>query len=169
MTKDEFIQKFREYVRENPRNIPFSYTKNFAHRDEASGKYVLDVDRLSQSLRVTLRPVQDAEADSMWTFPDVYVEDALISSTWVSGGMGGGSCWHDKGATYPVEAEKEPNFFEELGETLCPNMPYRLAVRLFQKCEEFEYTVSEYYGNYTDHKFRVLRLQDILDVLFAGE
>ncbi len=169
MTKDEFIQKFQEYVRENPQSVPFYYTRNFAHRDKVSGKYVLEIDRLAQSLRATALLVQDVEADSMWTFPDVHVDDALISDTWVSGGMSGGSCWHNEGATNPVQAEEEPDFFVELGEAIYPDMPYRLAVRLFQKCEEFEYTVSEYYGNYTDHKFRVLRLQDILDVLFPGE
>lgn len=103
---------------------------------------------------------------SSYTPPRVVTEDALISEVWVLGGMAGGNCWNSDGPNIAVSPEDAPTFFPQLCDELYPEIPYRAVIRLQNLCKTFEITQQEYYGNYTQYAFRVLRLKDILEALF---
>ena len=167
MTREEFIQKFRAYVEETPQHIPYEYTDRMCARDPKTGRKTLDLESIAQGLGTRVEPREVGSGSLKMTL--AITPDALVSDTWRTGGMSGGSCWHNEGATIPVDAASSPAFFPELGEVIHPEMPYRLALRLFERCKEFHCHQSEYYGNYTTYAFRVLKLDDMLDVLFPEE
>lgn len=94
------------------------------------------------------------------TFP------VLASSAWVSGGLCGGNCWGSD-ADQSVSSEPEDDFssMENLLEEIYPD----LKLSQYRKLREFivygDYTVSEYYGNYTEYSFKFIRIDDLVSVL----
>ena len=79
------------------------------------------------------------------------VDDDTLEVTWTTGGMSGGSCWHDRGADQAVDGETEPEFndLDKILEELVPTMAFLSYKRLLQEVVERDSrTESEYYGNY---------------------
>ncbi len=100
------------------------------------------------------------------TYP--ITEDTKFGYEWIIGGMTGGSCWHDSGATEQVEPEEEPSytFFDEILEHFAPNLSWidykKYIVPAFtSKIKEDR----EYYGNYTKYQVKSFTLGDLYDRL----
>jgi hypothetical protein len=92
------------------------------------------------------------------------VEDAIISETWRIGGLTGGSCWGSD-ADIPVSADRRPNWLEDFIEATCPDISFRTFKRLREAVTEHQFTRNEYYGNYTEYAFEVLKISTFLEIL----
>jgi hypothetical protein len=94
--------------------------------------------------------------------PSLYIE-------WRTGGMSGGSCWGDRAR--PCGGEQEPPF-ESLDELLLKIVP-KLSFLQYKKIEKliktYEYTRSEYYGNYYEYTRKYIVLEDLYNLLKEWE
>ncbi len=85
--------------------------------------------------------------------PLYHTYPSVLKTTWVTGGLTGGSCYGDS-ADQPVDPEEEPEF-EELDkvlEAICPNITFLQYKKLVASVvsrdrEDRDYC---YYGNYYD-------------------
>lgn len=90
----------------------------------------------------------------------------ISSGTWVTGGMGGGSCWGDVAS--PRGSDDEPEFkqLDKLLELVWPDISHlkykRLVSELVTKKETTSY---EYYGNYTEESEKRIDLLSLYDWL----
>lgn len=167
MTKEEFIGRFQEHVSENPQQVPYAYAEKFIrHRGPSCLGNSQGVTEMTASLGTPVEVL--SSRPSSYTPPRVVTQAALISGVWVLGGMAGGNCWTSDGPNIAVPSEDAPIFFPQLCDELYPEIPYRAVIRLQNLCKTFEFTQQEYYGNYTLYAFRVLRLEDMLEVLFPN-
>jgi hypothetical protein len=103
--------------------------------------------------------------------------DFSIEKKWITGGVGGGSCW-DEGSEDDEDDEDNDPHYEIFGEgepedntieTILKNMLPEISLEFFLKKNdvwifwEFDsYSDDEYYGNSTDYETKTLKL----DVLF---
>jgi hypothetical protein len=92
------------------------------------------------------------------------IQDAILSPSWRIGGLTGGSCWGSI-ADQPVTADEKPDWLEELVETTCPDISFAKFRKILQAVRKFQYTRGEYYGNYTEYAFEVLKISDFLEIL----
>jgi len=90
--------------------------------------------------------------------PLVHLQE-LCSSSWTTGGMTGGTCWSSE--HYPIEAEPECELEEldKILEFLCPGITYLQ----YKKIERlititFKNDGSDYYGNWTEYKYKRISL-----------
>lgn len=91
---------------------------------------------------------------------------AFVSNSWRTGGLTGGNCWGGNADT-AVESGEEPEI-NELDNFLTdcyPELPFLQYKKLknFIKYEDF--TESEYYGNYTEHKMKYILFEDIINII----
>lgn len=96
-------------------------------------------------------------------------ENKIVSDRWITGGLGGGSCW-DEGEDrhYSIKADTplEFNRFDELLEKLVPDLSFFKYKRLKSKCVELKSDCDDdYYGNYTNHAFWECNLKTLYDEL----
>lgn len=96
--------------------------------------------------------------------------DDYLAETWMSGGVGGGSCWdNDNSSHYSIDADPEPDFtsLDSVLEKVCPGITYlqykKLASSL--KIERHERHRDEYYGNSTKHTTKAIRIGDLYKTL----
>lgn len=149
--QEAFLQSFRDFIQRNAQYLPSGFVLGTRDMPAAATK-----------LGVTL----DVEE------PNSYAErfltrDALISQAWRIGGRTGGNCWGGK-SDHEVSVDPEPQCFAEFFDEVLPALAYRQARALLQRATLHEFTQTEYYGNYTRYAFRVLALQDLLDVLYGS-
>lgn len=96
--------------------------------------------------------------------------DALYFYTqWISGGVGGGSCWDDgdEDHHYSISGEKEANLIEleDLLLKLVPNISYLQFRKIEGIIKHDVYEVNEYYGNSTTYNYKILNLKELFDKL----
>jgi len=91
---------------------------------------------------------------------------ALTSSSWTSGGITGGNCWGGE-ANQAVSTE-EPARLTELDNFLELHFP-AITFLQYRKIEEhikiYEYSQSEYYGNYTENSMYYIPFDKLAETL----
>lgn len=89
-----------------------------------------------------------------------------IYKDWRIGGMTGGSCWGTS-ADQSVSAEDESDYsgLDALFEEVCPNLTFLHYRKILALQETFEYTVSEYYGNYYEYKRAIISIRALYELL----
>ena len=92
------------------------------------------------------------------------VQNAIVSPSWVIGGMRGGNCWGDE-ADEDVDAETKPQWLEEFLEKSVSRVSFSQFRKIQKVCVQYEYTEYEYYGNSTSYAFEVLKVSDLLAIL----
>ena len=108
------------------------------------------------------------DLDASWRNPSTKPKRFFIEVTWTTGGMTGGSCWHDYGADTPVSAEpaRDLEGLDLILEAFCPAISYlqykALSANLIK---EFTFTNSEYYGNYYTYAGKLLFVDDLYTYL----
>jgi len=98
----------------------------------------------------------------------------FFENTWVSGGQSGGNCWAEGPQEYsPVSAETPGNLNEPLLSIIkefCPNMT---AIFFFENItplvKYYNFTESEYYGNYYEYTRVYVMVEELFDVLKSYE
>lgn len=95
--------------------------------------------------------------------------DGLIQTTWVTGGMEGGSCWDTPLRRISPEEEPEDEFLVTVLEKFAPSITFLQFKRLTKDdlYERYETTEREYYGNYTETSHRDLDLEVLFTRLKA--
>ncbi len=93
-----------------------------------------------------------------------------LAVDWTTGGVSGGSCWDtgDEDNHHPMSADPEPEFedLDKILEAMCPNITFMQHKALMRDVvKRQEYSVKEYYGNYTDKAFKYFRIKDLYDYL----
>lgn len=87
--------------------------------------------------------------------------------SWVVGGLTGGNCWGGE-ADMPVTADEEPDGdLDEFLTLICPDLTF-MQYRRLMKSDVLEYETksqSEYYGNYTDYRYRTINLDKLYQAL----
>lgn len=93
-------------------------------------------------------------------------EDLFCSDSWTVGGRTGGNCWGDE-ANINIEAEapKEIDILDSFLEREFPEISFLKYKKLMQKAMTEQFTVSEYYGNYTEYCMKYILVDDVLDFL----
>lgn len=97
-------------------------------------------------------------------------KQGYISIKWETGGRSGGSCWDndEEDHHYDTPGEPEPEFeeFDEILNTLCPDISFmkykKLCSVLIENNDNIEY---EYYGNYTHYAFKHVDLDNLYEYL----
>ncbi len=94
------------------------------------------------------------------------VKGPLLSISWVTGGMSGGSCWGHQ--PEQIDSEPEPKFevLDKVLQIVCPTISY-LSYRKIESdlIKEGSNGDSGYYGNYTNYAIKYLLLKDLYDFL----
>lgn len=90
-----------------------------------------------------------------------------IKESWITGGMGGGSCWDD-GETdnhYAIENEQEPELtgLFTIMEAISPDLSFLKARKLMELIKYDNYTDNEYYGNYYHFGVKYVDLRELYD------
>jgi hypothetical protein len=93
----------------------------------------------------------------------------LVSESWRTGGVGGGSCW-DEGDEDPhyelVEEESEPiKALEKFLEEFYPHLSISQYKEIMQHVQTEYWTDYEYYGNHTDYACRYITFESIANTL----
>jgi hypothetical protein len=86
---------------------------------------------------------------------------------WITGGMTGGSCWHDEGATRARDAEMEPELedLDKIITSIYPRIPYLEYKKIEKLIQRGERTEREYYGNYTEYAYKFIPITDLYQFL----
>jgi hypothetical protein len=87
-----------------------------------------------------------------------------------TGGAAGGSCWGGVAHSYSVsDAHPELSDLDVILEKVWPEITYLQYKSLLReaKVSEDTDTVHDYYGNYTDYVFKVVKLGDLYDALMG--
>jgi hypothetical protein len=94
---------------------------------------------------------------------------AIVSPTWVTGGVSGGSCWDtEESRHYPVDGEPEEdlNDLDRILQYFCPNLGFLTYKEICSKLiRRKEWTVYEYYGNSTNEAEKYVYLEDLYNEL----
>lgn len=92
--------------------------------------------------------------------------EGFHSDSWVTGGLTGGNCWGSE-ADQSVTAEDEPEFnqLDLFLETYYPKITFLQYKKLLPLIKTKDFTVGEYYGNYTDYRISYVTFEDIIDVM----
>lgn len=98
------------------------------------------------------------------TGSDRFIENALVSPTWVIGGMTGGNCWGSR-PNIPVSVDPRPSWLESLLEEVVPELSFAQYRKLDGLRQHVEYQDPEYYGNYYIRAFEVITLNAIRKAL----
>jgi hypothetical protein len=98
------------------------------------------------------------------------LDELYLHKEWRVGGRSGGSCYDTGEPVYHgIDGDPEPEFTEidTVIEAFCPEISFLNYKKLMKaiKMEEGTYTESEYYGNYTNHAFKVVKLSDFYAAL----
>ena len=88
------------------------------------------------------------------------VTNALVSPSWVIGGVQGGSCYGGRANT-PVSADPRPNWLEDILEKVAPNASFAQYRKLNALRKRYEYSELGYYSNSTIYAFEVIYLEDV--------
>jgi hypothetical protein len=106
---------------------------------------------------------------------DINLDDVIMTH-WSSGGVSGGSCWDDgsNDPHYPVSGDDEPELVELdiILDVVCPQMTRKEYKQLLngvqpELVQYEEWSVSEYYGNYTDYRLKQVSLRRLYERLTA--
>ena len=96
------------------------------------------------------------------------VEDALISPRWrIGGGRAGVEFWGSDSERSKIEPDDKPVWLEELLERICSEIPYLKFRRLELACRQYMFTRDDFYGDYEEYAFEVLKLSDLHAVLVS--
>lgn len=136
MKNEQLVKKLADYIENNPGYI---------------GEERLDCITTARLKGVTVQKVQNL----------FLVKGALVSPSWTTGGMTGGSCYDSRGADSAVRPEMRPTWLEDILEETVPGITFLQYRKLDRLRKSFEYGTDCYYGNYTDHAFEVITLSDI--------
>lgn len=92
------------------------------------------------------------------------------SDSWVVGGLTGGSCWGSN-ADQSVTAEEEPDFnqLDLFLEKYYPKITFLQYKKLAALVKVKEFTVGEYYGNYTEYRLFYVSFDDIIEAMAGLE
>lgn len=94
-----------------------------------------------------------------------------ISQSWRTGGLGGGSCWDtgDGDNHYALDSDEPPTewaFLDEILSLYWQDIPYLLYRKhILPLINTKTYSVGEYYGNYTNHAIRYIKLEELFTLL----
>lgn len=89
------------------------------------------------------------------------VEDALISPRWRIGGRDGCEIWGKDSKKSKIKPDDKPVWLEELLERIYPEIPYLKFRRLERACRQYTFTRDDFYGDYEEYAFEVLKLSDL--------
>lgn len=95
------------------------------------------------------------------------VEDALISPRWRIGGRDGCEIWGKDSKKSKIKPDDKPIWLEELLERIYPEIPYLKFRRLERACRQYMLTRDDFYGDYEEYAFEVLKLSDLHAVLVS--
>ena len=92
--------------------------------------------------------------------------EGFHSDSWTVGGLTGGNCWGDE-ADKSITAEEEADFtqLDKFLETYYPNISFLQYKKLLPLIKTHDYTVGEYYGNYTDYRVRYIEFVDLIEAM----
>lgn len=92
--------------------------------------------------------------------------------SWMSGGVGGGSCWNDGSGPdphYAIEGDPEPDFedLENVLVAVCPNIGFLAFKKVMREAniETGSETEYEYYGNSTTYSYKQVQLGNLYKAL----
>lgn len=90
----------------------------------------------------------------------------LVSYSWRSGGLTGGSCYGDV-ANRGVESEPEDDFslLDDFLEKHIPDLKFKDYRKITKLIKYGEYERGEYYGNYTRFSYKYILIDDLVKVL----
>jgi len=86
----------------------------------------------------------------------------IIKEEWSIGGIGGGNCWSD-GGHYAITGDTEPDSWalDEIIEDHFDKISFIQYKKLNRTCVKYnERTYREYYGNYSEYRYKTIRLDD---------
>lgn len=92
----------------------------------------------------------------------------FIIQYWETGGASGGACWEGCVAEQYSTGDTAPRSFPELTKILtavCPGitlLQYEEVKSIMREGNETEY---EYYGNYTDYAYNLIKMKELYDKL----
>lgn len=96
----------------------------------------------------------------------VVVLPALVSSSWVTGGLCGGNCWGDEpNQSVTPQPEEEFILLDDLLEELVPGMKLSQYRKVREHIKHGSYTEYEYYGNHYVKAFKFILIDDIVSAL----
>jgi hypothetical protein len=89
--------------------------------------------------------------------------DLVVTWAWSTGGYSGGSCWGDEAQPYSTDnGPPEVDVLDTLMEQIAPNISFIVYKNIRSKLiKPFNYSESEYYGNYTDYSGRAFSLNEL--------
>lgn len=96
------------------------------------------------------------------------LSDLYLYIKWMTGGMGGGSCWDDGSQPthhYSIDGEPEPDFddLDTLLLKLCPDITFLQYKKLINGLvKQSSYTEDEYYGNSTTYGVKTISLSELV-------
>lgn len=105
---------------------------------------------------------------------DINLDEHYLYIQWVIGGVTGGSCWDsgDEDYHYKIDTEKELTFTDLINvlEKINPIISYSKYVELEKNIIKSDSRRDyEYYGNYTDYKYKYVLLRDLFNFLNTSD
>jgi transcriptional antiterminator len=89
------------------------------------------------------------------------------SESWVTGGVGGGSCWDTGEEDHHYELSEQQSqsieCLEQFLEEFYPHLSLSQYQELIYKVKNEYWTENEYYGNYTNYRCAYITFEDIAD------
>ena len=114
--------------------------------------------------------------DNKWEKREVFKEQLIssgINIRWITGGMGGGSCWDsEEYSHYPRDGELEPEFNELINilDEFCPNISYTKFRKLTADCVKVKTeTQNDYYGNYSNYSVKSVNMEELFKFLLHNK
>jgi hypothetical protein len=111
-----------------------------------------------EPIHVTRRYGSKSEIIPPQETPSIYIQ-------WTTGGASGGSCWGTEAT--PCGGEEKPDFtsLDTILEHFAPKITFLQYKKLNNLIKETEFSVSEYYGNYSDYKREYIILKELYETL----
>lgn len=108
-----------------------------------------------------------------YTYAQVTKDDCLdssefkgfISESWITEGMEGGSCWANADTYITPEEPKDLTLLDDFLESKMPELSFVKYRKLLKLVKIFDWSRSEYYGNYYRYKCLYISFDDIVDFL----
>lgn len=128
-------------------------------------------DLLKQFLKDNPNPYLYGYRKSYWSKDDLEKEsDVFFSESWRIGGLTGGNCWGGV-ADQSISAEDQAEFtqLDQFLEKYFPKITFLQYKKLLPLIKTQDFSVGEYYGNYTEYRISYVKFDDIADCLSEFE
>lgn len=122
---------------------------------------------LKQFLKDNPNPYLYGYRKSYYSKDDLEKEkDVFFSEIWRIGGLTGGNCWGGN-ADQSISAE-DPSEFTQLDsflEKYFPKITFLQYKKLLPLIKTQDFSVSEYYGNYTEYRISYVKFKDVAECI----